>query len=115
MTRVLLLALTLLYAALPPGFCACRIEAAVTGHADHHDADDTPCPDEGGDCDCPQWQLAQVSAGGAAPGPGQVASLDSPAADLSTGATACPSSPCPDAHASWPARPLYLTLRALRI
>jgi hypothetical protein len=112
--RIVLLSLALFYAWLPPGLCACGLQAALFPRS----ADD-PCDDDHEDshaCHCAGVKpvcvlLARADADSSNQ---SLATCILSANDDQVCAAAAVDSPvCPFGHAS--VLPLYLTLRALRI
>jgi len=108
--RILLAFLVFGFATVPPGICACRLEALLFPAPAEHD--DQPCPEDHDDGDCLRIQQDGVIASAtlvAAPSPGIV--LPSLSETAPTAPVECWGS-VPPFHWS-DGSPLYLTLRAL--
>jgi len=120
--RFLLLSLALLYAAIPPGLCACQLQstilhsvlslnsASVDSSQDQDDNDDAP-----GECHCVGTkQLCNTTPAPQIDVPAGSLMLVADAATTPQFAVTVFADPVPgSAHRS--EAPLYLTLRALRI
>lgn len=114
MTRGIAIFLVVLYAVLPPGFCLCRLEAALLDHEHAHDDSSEPHEDE--DCGCGQLKPDGIACSGA----GIVSddstltpSLDEPS--LTGHGLGLHVHPVHQALGSPSDTPLYLALRALLI